>query len=152
MKDKIQVDSEIIDILDKHLIVLDGIIGNRFSTSLHIIDYFNDNFNTNIGYRRHQREGYDVVSDVIDQITTKLNNCNFTLNEVYYKFDEVCNFIFIVSQEDFLDVNFNVIYKFSRELKKEIETPNMEIVFIPHTNGFNKDKILSDNFKLVTNK
>ena len=59
--------------------------------------------------------------------------------------------IFDISIDDYTSDNFDEIYSFSRELKKDINTNTFDInfTFMPHSENLNEKRIESEGFIFI---
>lgn len=87
---------------------------------------------------------------IVETIVEKINKGGLKLFKSYLRINDIIKYdaIFDVSLDDFTSSDFELIYDFSRELKKDLNTDtfNINFTFMPHTKDLNEKRIESDGF------
>jgi hypothetical protein len=93
---------------------------------------------------------------IVERVAEEINYKGFTLIKSYLRINNIVKYdaIFDILIEDFISDNFDTIYSFSHELKKNINTNtfNINFTFMPHTEDLNEKRIGSEGFIFMYEK
>ncbi|MGM0503934.1 MAG: hypothetical protein ACQESQ_04885 [Bacteroidota bacterium] len=96
------------------------------------------------------------AQSIVEQVTEKIGQSGFKVYKSYLRISNIIKFdtVFDIAIDDFISNEFDEIYKFSRELKKEVntETFNINFTFMPHNDNLNEKRIVSEGFIFTYDK
>lgn len=101
-------------------------------------------------------ENVKLATDLAEKLYNKIAAEGFKPSEIHLKADNISVFraLIVVKMDDFLKEQFDLAYKFARELREQSETPKFYISFsfIPHSKDLNEACFVSDGYFLKYDK
>ena len=96
------------------------------------------------------------AKNLVEQITEKIINDGFTVFKSYLLLKDIFKFDAIIDVElsDYISDEFDKIYKYSRDVKNEVNgnTFYISFSFMPHTDELNENTIACDGFLFTYQK
>jgi hypothetical protein len=90
------------------------------------------------------------AQSIVEKVTGEISKSGFKTYKSYLRISNIIKYdaVFDISIKDFTSDEFDKIYKFSRELKKKVntETFNINFTFMPHNDNLNEKRIVCEGF------